>query len=62
MNREEEIKANALEIAAIMCGQTDTNIGNGPNGCDNIIVEYLPLARRIEEYLKGAEMRPAIQP
>jgi hypothetical protein len=55
MNKEEEIRARALEIAVLMHGDSMydlTAISEDGHEYEDAIRHYLPLARRIEAYIR----------
>jgi hypothetical protein len=52
MNRDEQIRAKALEIAVTIWGEPEAHgLAEESEETDPIIAEYLPLARKIERYI-----------
>jgi hypothetical protein len=52
MNRDEAIRAKALEIAVAIWGESEPHgVAGESEETDPIIMEYLPLARKIERYI-----------
>jgi hypothetical protein len=56
MDKKQELRAKALEIAVAIMGGTTSDISEDGHESSEIIREYLPLAKHLENYIQTGRL------